>query len=141
MKKTLRIGVAVAAASAIALTACGNGGGGGAASGEISYWLWDANQLPAYQQCADDFAAANEGLSVKITQSGWDDYWSKVTNGMASGEMADVFTNHLAKYPDFVKTEQLLAISEDNVDMSSYQAGLADLWVGQDGTRYGLPKD
>jgi multiple sugar transport system substrate-binding protein len=140
MKKTLRIGVAVAAASAIALTACGNGGGN-AADGEISYWLWDANQLPAYQQCADDFAAANEGLSVKITQSGWDDYWSKVTNGMASGEMADVFTNHLAKYPDFVKTKQLLAISEDNVDMSSYQAGLADLWVGQDGTRYGLPKD
>ena len=64
MKKTLRIGVAVAAASAIALTTCGNGGGN-AADGEISYWLWDANQLPAYQQCADDFAAANEASASR----------------------------------------------------------------------------
>ena len=139
MKKSFQIGTALAVASGLALTACGDGGG--SAPSEISYWLWDANQLPAYQQCADDFAAANEGLSVKITQSGWDDYWNTVTNGMASGEMADVFTNHLAKYPDFVKTGQLLEISEDNVDMGSFQAGLADLWVGQDGKRYGLPKD
>lgn len=140
MRKTVRISAALAAA-ALALTACGGGGESSAPSGEISYWLWDANQLPAYQQCADDFAAANEGLSVKITQTGWDDYWSKVTNGMASGEMADVFTDHLAKYPDFVKTNQLLEISEANVDMDSFQTGLADLWVGPDGKRYGLPKD
>ena len=27
------------------------------------------------------------------------------------------------------------------MDVGNYQEGLADLWVGQDGERYGLPKD
>ena len=49
------------AALGLTLTACGGGpaGGGGPVedvvidtsqvSGEIDYWLWDTNQLPAYQ--------------------------------------------------------------------------------------------
>ena len=140
--------VAVAAAAALALSACGSGsstGGGESAKGEISYWLWDANQLPAYQQCASDFHKANPDITVKITQTGWDDYWGKITNGMASGTAPDVFTDHLAKYPDFIKTKQLLALDDavanDKVDLGQYNEGLADLWVGQDGKRYGLPKD
>lgn len=51
--------IAAAAAVVLALSACGNGGSAESAKGEISYWLWDANQLPAYQQCADDFHKAN----------------------------------------------------------------------------------
>ncbi len=138
---------AVAAAAVLALTACGGGstGGGDSAKGEINYWLWDANQLPAYQECAADFTKANPDITVKVTQTGWDDYWGKINNGMASGTAPDVFTNHLAKYPDFLKTKQLVAlddaVAQDNVDLSQYNEGLADLWVGQDGKRYGLPKD
>ena len=53
MKKT--IGVAAAAAAiALSLSACGGGSTASTeAKGEINYWLWDANQLPAYKQCAD----------------------------------------------------------------------------------------
>ncbi|MBO1269768.1 ABC transporter substrate-binding protein [Arthrobacter cavernae] len=149
MKKKALGAVALAAAATLALSACSGGssggGGGDAAKGEISYWLWDANQLPAYKQCAEDFQKANPDITVKITQTGWDDYWSKITTGMASGTAPDVFTDHLAKYPDFLKTKQLVAlddaISKDKVDLSQYNEGLADLWVGQDGKRYGLPKD
>lgn len=147
MNKKAFSAVAVAAAAALALSACGSGSGGGgdAAKGEISYWLWDANQLPAYQQCATDFHKANPDITVKITQTGWDDYWGKITNGMASGTAPDVFTNHLAKYPEFLKTKQLVplddAVAKDKVDLTQYNEGLADLWVGQDGKRYGLPKD
>ncbi|MFC9350242.1 ABC transporter substrate-binding protein [Arthrobacter sp. NPDC057013] len=145
MKKKAFGAVAVAAAAALAMSACGSGSGGEAAKGEINYWLWDANQLPAYQQCATDFHKANPDITVKITQTGWDDYWGKITNGMASGTAPDVFTNHLAKYPEFLKTKQLVALDDavtnDKVDLSQYNEGLADLWVGQDGKRYGLPKD
>ncbi|GAA5193514.1 MULTISPECIES: ABC transporter substrate-binding protein [Arthrobacter] len=147
MKKKLLGAVAAAAVATLALSACGSGGGSSAdsAKGEVSYWLWDANQLPAYQQCADDFHKANPDITVKITQTGWDDYWGKITNGMASGTAPDVFTDHLSKYPEFIKTKQLVAlddaVSKDKVDLAQYNAGLADLWVGQDGKRYGLPKD
>src|SRR6478752_1086235 len=159
IRKRLGTAVVGAAILSLALTACGGGssdsGGGGGdtggaidtsnASGEVSYWLWDANQLPAYQQCADEFHAKNPNITVKITQAAWDDYWSKLTNGFVGGTAPDVFTDHLSKYPEFVSQEQLVPLDDtlkkDGVDTSIYQKGLADLWVGQDGKRYGLPKD
>lgn len=118
-----------------------------APSGEavtLEYWLWDANQLPAYQQCATDFTAKNPNITVNISQKGWDDYWSGIQNGMIAGNAPDVFTNHLAKYPEFASKGQLVDIQpyvdRDKVDLSVYLNGLADLW-GREGKRYGLPKD
>ncbi|RSM74139.1 ABC transporter substrate-binding protein [Actinoplanes sp. ATCC 53533] len=115
------------------------------ASGEVSYWLWDANQQPAYQQCATDFTAKNPKITVKISQKGWDDYWSAITTGMVSGTAPDVFTDHLSKYTDFFTKHQVLPLDDlvarDNVSTASFEAGLAELWVGSDGKRYGLPKD
>jgi multiple sugar transport system substrate-binding protein len=32
-------------------------------------------------------------------------------------------------------------VAQDGVDLSIYQKGLADRWIGADGKRYGLPKD
>jgi multiple sugar transport system substrate-binding protein len=151
--------VASAAALSLILTACGGGGGaegggGGGegevidtstASGDVSYWLWDANQLPAYQACADKFKSVNPNINVKITQLGWADYWAKLTNGFIAGDAPDVFTDHLAKYPEFVTQQQLVPLDEtltkDGFNVNQYQEGLADLWKGQDGKRYGLPKD
>ncbi len=138
--------VATAAAMALTLTACGgaetpqaSGSAAGAASGTVSYWLWDANQLPAYQACADAFTKANPDIKIEITQAGWDDYWTKVTNGFVAGTAPDVFTDHLSKYPEFISQGQLEPL--DDVKLDTYQPGLADLWVGQDGQRYGVPKD
>lgn len=110
----------------------------------VRYVLWDTNQLPAYQQCADAFQEANPGITIAIEQLGWDDYWTGITTGFISGDAPDVFTNHLAKYPEFVALEQLVDlqpfIDRDGVATDIYYPGLADLWV-KDGQRYGLPKD
>lgn len=146
MKRTLGT-VAAAAAIAISLAAC-NGGSSttaGEAKGDINYWLWDANQLPAYQQCASDFTKINPDIKVKITQRGYGDYWTTLTNGFVAGNAPDVFANHLSKYPEFADKKQLLALDDavkkDGIKLDVYNEGLADLWVGQDGKRYGLPKD
>ena len=47
--------VAMAAAATLALAGCGSSetGSSDAKDQTISYWLWDTNQQPAYQQCAD----------------------------------------------------------------------------------------
>ncbi|MDE0498688.1 MAG: sugar ABC transporter substrate-binding protein [Acidimicrobiaceae bacterium] len=111
----------------------------------IEYWLWDGNQQPYYEQCAADFEAANPGIDVEITQFGWGDYWTNVTAGFASGSGPDVFTDHLARYPEFVASDVLVPLNDfverDNVDTSAYFPGLAELWVDNHGNRYGLPKD
>jgi multiple sugar transport system substrate-binding protein len=110
----------------------------------IRYQLWDTSQLPPYQECATNFMAANPGITVNIEQLGWDDYWTGIQTGFISGEAPDVFTNHLAKYPEFVALEQLVDIQpmveRDGVPTDIYYPGLADLWT-REGKRYGLPKD
>jgi len=110
----------------------------------IRYGLWDSNQQPAYQACADEFHKQNPNITVKIEQLGWGDYWSGLQTGMVGGTAPDVFTNHLAKYPEFAAKNQLVDIQslvdKDKVDLNQYLPGLADLWV-REGKRYGLPKD
>lgn len=110
----------------------------------IRYVLWDTNQLPAYEECASVFEEANPGIAIEIEQLGWGDYWTAITTGFVTGDTPDVFTNHLAKYPEFVALEQLVDIQplveRDGVDTEIYLEGLAPLWT-RDGARYGLPKD
>lgn len=153
--KRSAIALAGLALAGIGLAGCSGTSGGGNSSGDgidtskaagtINYWLWDDNQKPAYEQCAADFHKANPAVTVKITQYAWDDYWTKITNGFVAGTAPDVFTDHLSKYPDFVKSKQIVpldsVVKKDNIDVGQYEPGLADLWVGQDGKRYGMPKD
>jgi multiple sugar transport system substrate-binding protein len=110
----------------------------------IRYGLWDANQQPAYQACADEFHKQNPNITVKIEQQGWGDYWSGLQTAMVGGTAPDVFTDHLAKFPEFASKNQLVDIQplveKDKVDTNQYLKGLADLWV-REGKRYGLPKD
>ncbi len=111
----------------------------------IKYSMWDANQLPPYEACAKAFTAANPGINVTVEQLGWDDYWAAITTGFVSGTAPDVFTDHLAKYPEFAETETILPLNEfierDKVDTTIYFPGLVDLWKRPNGDQFGLPKD
>lgn len=117
-----------------------------AASGEavaLQYWLWDSNQLPAYQACADAFTKANPNITINITQQGWGSYWDGLAAGFAAGSAPDVFVDHLSKYPEFLNQNLLLDIQPyvdaDKKDLSIYLLD-PSLWA-KDGKRYGLPKD
>ena len=118
---------------------------GAAGQVTIKYVLWDANQLPAYQKVAENFTAKNPGIKIEISQLGWNDYWAGLQTDMVGGNAPDVFTNHLAKYPDFASKGQLIDLApyvkKDGVDLSVYMPGLAGLWATKDGKRFGLPKD
>lgn len=110
---------------------------------EIRYALWDSNQLPAYQACADEFTTRNPNITISIEQSGWSQYWDGLTASLVSGTAPDVFTNHVSRYPELLARNQLLDIQpyveRDGVDTSIYLVD-PELWV-RDGMRYGLPKD
>lgn len=110
----------------------------------LQYWLWDSNQQPAYQSCATAFQKKNPDITVKVTQKGWGDYWTGITTGFVSGTAPDVFTNHLAYYPQFAANNQLVdlapLIAKDKVPTNIYYPGLKDLW-GRSGKQFGLPKD
>lgn len=134
---------AVALVTVCAVTACSSGGG--SANGPIEYWLWDSAQQPGYQKCADAFEKANPGLKIHISQYGWDAYWSKLTAGFIADTAPDVFTDHLSKFAQYVDLKVLRPLDDlgptSDISDTDYQEGLAELWKGQDGKRYGAPKD
>ena len=110
--------------------ACSKSSGGDDAGGKavtLNYWLWDDNQKASYQACADAFHADNPNITVKITQSAWDQYWQNLTTQVAAGEAPDVWTNQGSYYPQFVTSGQILDlqpfVDADKVDLSQYQAG------------------
>jgi multiple sugar transport system substrate-binding protein len=141
---TLNKAKATLVAVALALTATAVGATRAQDKVTIRYGLWDTNQVPPYQACADKFQAANSNIEIKIEQQGWGDYWTTVSSGFVSGDTPDVFTNHLAKYPEFAQLQQILdvqpLVDRDKVATDIYYPGLADLWT-RDGKRFGLPKD
>ncbi|GAB2871893.1 sugar ABC transporter substrate-binding protein [Streptomyces deserti] len=138
----IRTMVAVTGALALSLvTGCAKGNGTGAPANTVTYWLWDANQLPAYRACAKGFEQENPGLKVQITQMGWDDYWTKLTASFIAGTQPDVFTDHVQKFGQFADLKVLEPLDDLGINPSDYQAGLADSWIAQDGHRYGAPKD
>ena len=80
------ISLAIVLVLGLALSACAPAPSGEADSPEaaaatgdemvtLRYSLWDANQLPAYEVCAEKFTELNPNISVEIEQSGWGDYW------------------------------------------------------------------
>lgn len=141
-----RRGVALSAISILALTSCGAATEDNASdAGVIDYWMWDTTQLPAYQRCADMFEEEHPDQEVRITQTGWGDYWTRLTAGFIADTGPDVFTNHVAQYPQFVELDVLAPLGDypatAALDPDDYQDGLADLWTGPDGQQYGVPKD
>ncbi len=160
MRKKLGAVLVGAAALSLTLTACGGGGGADGKRRRLRRRrdrhqptppATSATGCGTPTSCRPTSSAptsstqANPNINVKITQYGWDDYWSKLTNGFVAGDAPDVFTDHLSKYPEFVSQEQLVplddTLTKDGFNVDQYQEGLADLWKGQDGKRYGLPKD
>ncbi len=115
-----------------------------AAAVEITYGLWDSAQQPQYEACAAEFTKAHSNIKIKFQQAGWGDYWSQIQTGMVAGNVPDVFTNHLAYYPEFAAKGQLVDIQplveKDKVPTDIYIGKLAELWT-RNGKRYGLPKD
>ncbi|MDN5977354.1 ABC transporter substrate-binding protein [Acidipropionibacterium jensenii] len=133
---------ATLAACMIGVTGCSSQAGG---TTSIDYWLWDANQLPSYAKCIAKFEDKNPDINVRINQLGWSDYWTKLTASFVADSAPDVFTNHLGRYPELVKLGVLQPLDElpelKSIKDTDYEPGLAKLWTGSDGHRYGVPKD
>lgn len=115
----------------------------------IRHALWDANQRPLYQQCARDFEAMHPQLRIRFEQQGWDDYWMTLSTGFVANTAPDVFTNHIAKYAEFVANGVMLdlqpALSQPDgaapaLHADLYEPGLWTMWQHQ-GHQYGVPTD
>lgn len=133
-------------AATLALSACSSSNDDEDSSipTSVEYSMWDSGQQPAYQACADRFKEKT-GITVNITQIGWNGYWTKLTAGFIAGTGPDAFADHIQKFAQLVDLDVLLPLEEQaawaDVDVSAFQEGLLELWKGEDGHQYGCPKD
>ncbi|GAA1490117.1 ABC transporter substrate-binding protein [Brachybacterium sacelli] len=136
--------LAAGAAGAATLGSCGTSAAPAGAT-TIEYWMWDANQLPAYSAAIDLFMEQNPDIFVRVTQLGFDDYWTKLTASFVAEAGPDAFADHLARYPEFLDLGVISPLDGlgalDEIPAERFQEGLQELWTGPDGKRYGLPKD
>ncbi|MBV9810220.1 MAG: extracellular solute-binding protein [Solirubrobacterales bacterium] len=147
-KRTLtRLATAITVAAMIAgLAGCGSTGNA-SSKGDvtITYALWDTNQAPVYEKCADLFHQLNPNTTVKLETSDWNDYWAGLARGFIADTAPDVFTDHLSEYPQFANSEVIDPLNQlaarDHVSAKRYLPGLAELWQTPNGNRYGFPKD
>jgi multiple sugar transport system substrate-binding protein len=144
-RRTACAASAAALALILPVTGCASQEPSAAGKRTVDYWMWDASQQPAYEACARAFHKKNPGLRVKITQIGWDSYWTKLTASFIAGTQPDAFTNHVTKFPQYERIGVLSPLDElgptRHLEDSDYQPGLAAPWKGRDGHRYGAPKD
>src|SRR3712207_2936719 len=101
MKRRTAAALAGAALALPLLAACTDDSGSKDGKVTLDYWLWDDKQLPAYQACADEFTKANPDITIKISQTAWQQYWQNLTAQLASGSAPDVWTDHASYYPQF----------------------------------------
>ena len=110
----------------------------------LRYALWDTNQLPAMEASIKEFMKQNPNIEVTIELTEWNDYWTKMTTGVAARTLPDVFWGHLAYFSGLVSKGALLDLTpiskKDKLDLSIYYQSLLENWKYQ-GKQYGIPKD
>jgi multiple sugar transport system substrate-binding protein len=111
----------------------------------ISYSIWgDPAEIKNQQAVVDAFHAANPKITVKVTVSDWDTYWSKLQTGIAGGDAPDVFAMDGPLFPDYQGRDVLLDL-KPYIDRSGYDlTQLADQAVADFTTpsgQFGLPRD
>ncbi|MEU5845370.1 ABC transporter substrate-binding protein [Saccharopolyspora shandongensis] len=126
-------------------TAC-SGGGGASGSGkvELSYRIWDKNQMPAMQQIVDKFETSHPGINVTIQLTPSAEFWTKMQANVTGGDAPDVFWINGAHAQFYAANGALLPLSDSvkqgRIDPANYPKSLVDLYSYQ-GTQYGVPKD
>ncbi|MFE2968426.1 ABC transporter substrate-binding protein [Streptomyces sp. NPDC059340] len=142
VRKAVALGATLTLAAVV--SACSSNSGSGSGSSTLNWWTWDDKQATAYKVCAKDFEKANPGVSVKISQYGVTDYFTKLTAGFVAGKAPDAFQNSVQFFPQYADQHQLLPlddyIKKDNFDLSRFSVGV-DSWKYTDGKQYGLPLD
>lgn len=164
MKKSFTGFVLAAALSAVVLAGCGSTGSGagdaglkdgagqstaqaaaaqdGELSGEITFWhsFTQGPRLETIRKAAEKFMAENPGVKINIETFSWDDFYTKWTTGLASGNVPDMSTALPAQVAEMINVDALTPLNDliDSIGRDKF----ADAAIGEgtkDGSNYSIP--
>ena len=111
----------------------------------ITYAIWDSNQQKGLRKMADEFEAANPGIKINITVTGWADYWTALEAGATGGSLPDTFWMHSNNIYKYASNDMLLNLNDKiknskKIEMDKFPKGLTDIYNFK-GNQFAIPKD
>lgn len=128
------------------LTACGSSTDKASSGGktELVYRLWDEQQEVGYKKVFEAFTAENPNITVRMEVLPWDQYWTKLTTELASGNAPDVFWLTVENFPDLAGKGVLAplddVIAKAGINLDSYHPNVVQSYKFAD-KQLGMPKD
>ena len=162
MRKRYTSLILAAAIAAAALAGCGGSGGdaspssqasgngttgqagadAGELSGEITFWhsFTQGPRLETIQKAADKFMAENPDVKITIETFSWNDFYTKWTTGLASGNVPDMSTALPAQVAEMINADALTPINDliDDIGRDKF-AETAIAEGSMDGNNYSVP--
>jgi multiple sugar transport system substrate-binding protein len=113
-------------------------------SGELTYAVWDQNQVAAIKANIEGFNKIHPDVKVNVDVTPWGDYWTKLQTEATSDTLPDLFWlngPNFQLYASNGKVEPITAQVESGaIDPANYPEAL-DKMYSLDGVQYGVPKD
>jgi len=115
---------------------------GGELSGDITFWhsFTQGPRLETIQKAADKFMAENPGVKINIETFSWNDFYTKWTTGLGSGNVPDMSTALPAQVAEMIDADALLPINDliDGIGRDKFaEAAISEGTVGDN--NYSLP--
>ena len=127
----------------------------GELEGDITFWhsFTQGGRLDTIQAAADKFMEENPKVNIKIETFSWNDFYTKWTTGLASGNVPDMSTALVGHVTEMINSDALVplndliddigrdkfsenALNEGTVDGNSYSIPLYShamvMWVRKD---------
>lgn len=103
---------------------------------ELNFWYWDVSMDETYTQMFADFSKDNPGITVKMTQLPWSDYWTKLQTALPTGTGPDIFwlnhPNAVTYLPTGLVASLQDAVDAGELDMSPFAESLYKPYVRDD---------
>lgn len=114
----------------------------GELSGEITFWhsFTQGPRLETIQKAADKFMSENPDVKINIETFSWNDFYTKWTTGLASGNVPDMSTALPAQVAEMINVDALAPINDliDDIGRDKFaEAAIAEGTM--DGNNYSVP--
>ncbi|HEY8391583.1 MAG TPA: extracellular solute-binding protein [Capillibacterium sp.] len=110
-----------------------------AARVELTLWDWHAPRMQITEKYIKEYEKLNPGVKINQQTIGWDDYWKKLTAGIAAKKVPDIASFHNSKTSVFLG--QLAPYPQDRFPLQEMEKNIVNFKAGYvfDGQFYFYP--
>ena len=110
--------------------------------GDITFWhsFTQGPRLETIQQAADTFMKENPKVKIKIETFSWNDFYTKWTTGLASGNVPDMSTALVGQVAEMINSDAIIPLNDliDDIGRDKFnEAAIKELSV--DDNNYAVP--